>query len=221
MAQGDVFIDGDGKIGIDATGKIRLVDASSDCPTCCGCTASGTSCTHCDDTTPSQYTVTFSGVTICTGCVQDQNTGSYINLSYNGGFNLNGTFTLTQNTSCVWESTRVNALTMEAFSDSGCTTSTQGPTTSDLTIRLSRGATAWDLTVSTDGFGIGPEGEAASGAFADFSVAADTDGGGNQLCATVPSFTNENTGSGSCGSLNSGGDGSVYFYDGIATVACV
>jgi len=36
MAQGDVFIDGDGKIGIDATGKIRLVDASSDCPVCCG-----------------------------------------------------------------------------------------------------------------------------------------------------------------------------------------
>jgi len=36
MAQGDV-LQIDDKIQIDGDGKIRLVDADSDCPDCCGC----------------------------------------------------------------------------------------------------------------------------------------------------------------------------------------
>lgn len=196
---------------------IGAADVYDDC-TLCSCDPSLTNCGFCDDTTPTSYQVTFSDIKTCTGCVLDQNTGIYVNVSYRGDFNLNDSFTLTQDGSCTWNLTVADALTIQAFTDSACTNAYTAALASDLVIQLSKGPTSWELWVYIGGIPTGPL-ASGTGAFSDYLVTALTDGG-DQLCSSLPSFTNDATLSSECGNDNSTGDGSVFFYEGRATVVC-
>ena len=202
MAQGDVHIDGDGKITLDATGKVRLVDVGSDCPDCCdGCTASGTSCTHCDDTTPSQYTVTFSGVSMCDTCVSY--TDEDARFDFSAGDVLNTSHTLTQATACRWEKAFSG---IAIFIGASCVSGPFGLTT---TIRLERSASDWTLNVFTDYTG-------ETQGFIFYDVRAADTSGADQLCSTLPSFSGD---AASCAGAV-GGDEAIGT-GGTATVVCV
>jgi len=211
MAQGDV-LQIDDKIQIDGDGKIRLVDADSDCPDCCGCTPSAASCTHCYDVTPSQYQVTFSGVTDC-GCHNGVDV-DYRQITYNT--NLNDTFTLSQGSAaCQWSITLTNAITSQDYSsDATCTTTYGPPVDSDIIITLTKLGTTWTLTVQND-FG-------RRYTFFSDTQTATIDGAGDQVCATVPAFANDyksdGTGTHECGDRD--GAINVAAEDGTATVVC-
>jgi len=205
MAQGDVFIDGDGKIGIDATGKIRLVDASSDCPDCCGCTASGTSCGNCDDVTPSQYEVTFSSITACS-CFNAG--GRYHNYTLSTA--INGTHTLTQvgGSSCKWQKIITNGIANTSYGSPGsadptCTT-VDRVDTQNINIDLNRNPSGWVLEVYSDPI-LYVTGSAATVTFylfSDTSISSDTSGA-DELCATISATATSALAS--CGSSFGGG----------------
>ncbi|HWE02451.1 MAG TPA: hypothetical protein VG326_08565 [Tepidisphaeraceae bacterium] len=64
----------------------------------CPC-AAATRCGNCPDVTPTQFHVTFTGVTICADCVS---CGSGLSFQMTEGSTLEGTFVLTQNGDCAW-----------------------------------------------------------------------------------------------------------------------
>ena len=200
----------------DATTGALLKNSSGALVDVCGagCTASGTSCTHCDDTTPSQYTVTFSSVTLC-GCYLNDNAGVDVDVSYKGGFDLNAAFTLSQDSSCIWSYTEEDAVEyVEHTTDDESCGAVSRTTSVDVEIELERSGTTWELRVLLVAPPVGND-----ELFRD-TQNGDTDGGG-QLCATVPSFTNDATVSGDCGSVVGFGVEVAAGYDGTATVVCV
>jgi|14_taG_2_1085336.scaffolds.fasta_scaffold06440_3 hypothetical protein len=214
MAQGDVLLNDDGAIALDATGKIRLVDASSDCPDCCGC-AAGVDCQHCDDGSPAEYQVTFSGVQLC-GCV-----------SYGGGWidytlseTINGTFTLTQGV-CVWAKTISNMMSATRYDS--CGGSITHTSTSDVVITLEPsgavGSATWELYAQAAGLGLG----FAPDLWLFVGEVSQTVTAGDNICLTIPAIDNIPTVSGDCGTLFAGDAGNDYYatYDGSATVVCV
>lgn len=85
MAAGDRMLDASGNVILDASGNVQLSDGSGD--SCC-CTTPGNPCHYCSGTTPSQWTLTVSGVNPCGSC-----TGLRNNVL---ALTVNGTFTLTQ-----------------------------------------------------------------------------------------------------------------------------
>jgi len=211
MAQGDVFIDGDGKIGIDATGKIRLVDASSDCPDCCGCTDDGADCTHCDDVDPSQYEVTFDSVETC--LPQCEVTAEWLWASGYSDATINTAHTLTQKagSNCTWEKVISGAIRYNDTSSNGCGgTGSTDVSTGTLTIQLVRSSTTWTLRVFSSYLSL-------NGIFSDTQNEVSTG-----ECATVPSFTNDQT---QCYDGLGGGETPPFNFDqgfnGSATVACL
>ena len=222
MAQGDVHLDGNGKVSLDAAGKVRLHDAGSDCPDCCGpdCVASASPCTHCDDITPSQYTVLTSSILLSCGC----QSGSTVT---GGDFDLNNATSLaTANASrvvtkpgaagCVW--TRDNGA--ETFKQINYTsvdlTCVGGDTESNPNVYLwlERTATDWVLELFTS---------AASLRIIFAGTVPATDDGGTQICATAPNISNSLV-VGDCGNTyasNGFGNVKVVGYGGSATVTCV
>jgi|13_taG_2_1085334.scaffolds.fasta_scaffold03345_9 hypothetical protein len=156
---------------------------------CCdagGCLADDDSCSTCTDITPNAYTVTFSGVTIC-GCL---NLSPDVEIAYSAG-DLNGSFTLyhknasESDTSCVWELTTSASLkviqTVYDSMDGSCGGGVLAESDEQVSIILTRTATEWKLQA----FNLNND------LFCDTQT-ADTDDG-DQLCATVPSFTNDMT----------------------------
>jgi hypothetical protein len=85
----------------------NLVRGCSSAPTC-DC-ASTPACANCPDATPSQFHVTFVGVTLCTGCVSCDALG--VSLQMTADSVLDGTYVLTHNGDCAWtaSSTGVDA----------------------------------------------------------------------------------------------------------------
>ncbi len=175
-----------GKIQFDSNGKILFTQAGDDpddCACCGDCTASETSCTNCTDVTPAEYQVTFSGVSLCTGCISAGLSSSY-QYAWNGTDNseINTTHTLTQDAACTWQKTIANTITESTYSSSDCSGT---PTTKNLDIRIvaqKTNGTTWRVYIALDGTGQG-----TAGLFTDTDTVAD----GN--CADGGSFTNSAT----------------------------
>ncbi|NBQ49123.1 MAG: hypothetical protein EBY40_00235 [Marivivens sp.] len=145
---------------------------------CGGCTAAGTSCARCDDVTPAEYQVTFSGLTLCSCSAFDSE------YTWTAGDVFNTVHTLAGGGSgCAWTKTLTNAVTQKSYDGSGCTGSVTSTNTWDIRIELNLlDGDTWQLAAY-----LLPIDDQI---FRDTQT-ADTDGGGNTLCATVPSFTNE------------------------------
>ncbi|MDB4261473.1 hypothetical protein N9878_01260 [bacterium] len=222
MAQGDVFIDGDGKIGIDATGKIRLVDVSSDCPECCvSCTAVADpldNCTHCDDVTPAQYTVTFSTVSLCAGCIDFIPTTAFghksAEIRMKAGFSLNDIYTVSQSASlCLWTTTISGAIEVRGSTADDCSSPT-GWFAANLLVTLETDGTNWTIRFGAQGSLFLP----SNTMFYYDVFAVDTDGA-DPLCGSVPASANLNT---TCGAYLSGTSvGAQAATGGTAAVVCV
>lgn len=201
----------DGKVQFDDTGKILFTQAGddpADCA-CCGgsCTASGTSCTHCTDVTPSQYEVTFDGVKLCE-CAYFVSTVDYGQPLWNT--NVNTGHTLSQST-CLWRLTVANGIAVEVYgSDNTCTTSTGTPV-SDYIITLTRDSlTSFILSVYR---------EASIDSLIFYSRVTGLTTG---VCATLPVFNNQFTIS-DCDTNSTllGRTTDVIAYGGSATVVCL
>lgn len=183
---------------------------------CCGCTESASACTNCDDITPTQYTVVFSGTNICDSCDLDEVGSEYFEGSYINSFLLNSSHVLDQTaTPCFWQKDYSASYVYKFTSYAGDSTCTTVSYTTDFNIRieLTRTATEWTLQAVVYRTGIGVVGRLFSG-----TVAANTSGGGDQLCATVPVVSNGYT-AGQCGD-NDGGN-RKFATGGSATITCV
>ena len=62
--------------------------------------ASTPACPNCPDATPSQFHVTFTGITLCTGCISCDALG--VSLQLADGSAIDGTYLLTHNGDCAW-----------------------------------------------------------------------------------------------------------------------
>lgn len=193
MAAGDIHLNSDGTIALDATGKIRIQDSGGGCDDCCGgCTFDGVDCTNCDDAdgTPSQYEVTFDSVTLC-GCQVGGTDYSFI-YEPNGGWDINDAFTLTQvsGSPCKWELLLSSQMTLKSyFSSETCSGTPDETTDCDVRITLIRNTSDWTLSVSVE-----PSGGVAVGLF-DLATPVDADtSGADELCATISNtFSNDYT----------------------------
>ena len=116
MAEGDIVLNADGNFILDASGNLKVKDASPDC--CCGCSV-------CSDPTPFQFSVTITGLTMCTGCHHSLTSGptGIRNIDFGASpTDVSGTYTLTQSTSdpCAWEATG-SCSTQQIFNDCSAT----------------------------------------------------------------------------------------------------
>lgn len=117
-----------GEHGLDASGNLML-NTSGEVAVDCGAKV----CNNCPDSTPSQYTVTFTGVTIC-ACSLVGPSGPYIAVTGT----IDGTYTLTQDSliACIWWC-NYSGLTYTERGSAGCT-GTTGRTSTTTYIELSR-----------------------------------------------------------------------------------
>jgi hypothetical protein len=114
---------------------------------CCCAIEYGVDCTHCEaGRTPKYWTVTLSSVSPCTACVA---TGAYSSFKTTG-LTINGTFLLTQVSTCVWRCTG-GSFTAERYSDTTCGTKTNDITGS-LRMTLTREAGGWVFRITGDFF---------------------------------------------------------------------
>ncbi|HEX4795512.1 MAG TPA: hypothetical protein VH370_17100 [Humisphaera sp.] len=65
----------------------------------CGCADLLNMCVYCPDATPSQFHVTFSGITLCTDCVNCDDGSS---AKIDGGSSINGTYLMAKDGPCGW-----------------------------------------------------------------------------------------------------------------------
>jgi hypothetical protein len=101
---------------VDATGIPVAAEAGCDCGcTPCNC-PSEVVCANCPDLTPTQFSVTVAGVTICAGCVVCTPAGASVQID--GGCTINGTYTLNQNGNCAW--TGMTSCTGTVYGNTGC-----------------------------------------------------------------------------------------------------
>lgn len=218
MAQGDV-LQIDNVIQLDGDGKIRLVDADSDCPACCdSCTAvdPGDECTNCDDVTPTQYQATFSEINTCP-CTEIPGESEYLKITLN--FNINDTYTISKDGSCAWGPTVIGTVDWSTHDNSDCSDAANDSGTEDAVLVLGNFATFWQLIVTVGSFTPTGLGSITLSLFQD-RVTQNTDGGGNKLCATVPLFTNTPTVIGDCLATDPANQKSAT-YGGTATVVCL
>lgn len=151
MSAGDILLDSDGNRMLDtADGALHLSDgAGDDC--CCDPCPCGTeagqpgACEHCD-WTPSGFTVSVSGVSIC-ACL-DNLDGSSSALTAGSP---NGTYTVTHGT-CQWSYTAGGVGPISGSfrlfgSASDCTGSYTDSTPDDFEVILTRTSTTWTLVV--------------------------------------------------------------------------
>jgi len=185
---------------------VGAADVYDDCETCpapdCTPVDPDDECTNCDDVTPSQYTVTFSGISLCEACVGPPSR----KLSWAGGFDtLNTAHVLSQDTSCKWVKTLAAAVVVEY--GSSCTADSD---TVDVSIVLEKtGATTWRLYAIT---------ELTVPGLLEFGLFYDTETTSSGDCSTAQAFSNQQS---SCtGGSGIGLDGDAAT-GGDATVVCV
>lgn len=192
----------------DESGSLQL---RSEC-CCVTCVPASSSCADCFDVTPNQYTVTFATTSLC-ACVQF---GAIRDLSFAWNTALNQPHTLTWVAGCDWDLRVTNGLQITQYdeTDGSCATVRAGyPVNNDYIITLSLSGGTWTLHVSA-GFG---------GRIYEFfrgTVAANNDGGGNDLCATVPGISN-NYAVGDCSGTFGAAPTVKSGYGGSATIVCV
>ena len=199
---GKAVVTDTGKRGVGSNGKARAFDSDGECSECCGECAPGAACGTCTNT-PAQYTVTFNSVSLCSSCLASPPypTNDSAEVSWAAGDVLNASHTLTQTVGdeCEWTLALSNAIHIDLFWDNACA-SPDVDYDEDVKITLTRTTTEYTLTVE----------DLSGGVLFTDTQTANTDGDGNQLCATVPTFTNDQT---SCGTPVATG--------GTATVVCV
>jgi len=156
--------------------------------------------------TPLEYSVVFSEISLCTACFTTIGypTGDSARVSWNAGDVLNTSHTLTQTSGCVWEKTLTNAIFEEVFFDAACGTADVNGI-NDVYIKLTRSLTDWTLEVSTE-----------FNAWLFYDVQAGLTSGGNQICASLPSFSTDLV---TCGAVRTLGPDVAT--GGTATVTCL
>jgi hypothetical protein len=82
----------------------------------CACLDGSTPCSLCPGDTPTQFHVTFTGITLCSGCVDCDAEG--ISAQIDGGSTINGTYVLTKNGACGWTATAPCTATL--YTATGC-----------------------------------------------------------------------------------------------------
>jgi hypothetical protein len=101
---------------------------SSCCCNTANCTCGGASpaCTLCTlGDSILKYHVTFSGITLCPGCVSCPATGLSMNIT--AGSTINGTYLLTQNGACAWTCfSNLVPTTGKEWASTNCTGANQG-----------------------------------------------------------------------------------------------
>lgn len=132
---------------------VTVTDDYATCEACetaqdpCPCD-SAAACGDCDECTPDEIRVVFSGVTPC-DCVPFGSAG--YNITFNTA--LNGSHTLTQvmGENCKWQVNYTNGLHENSwFSDTDCGGSPDEDRDNDYTILLELSGGTWTLTVSAD-----------------------------------------------------------------------
>lgn len=214
MAQGDILRLSNGKIALNATGKIRLLDAYSDCPDCCGgCTDSATSCSNCSGITPTTVNVLFnSGMSLCS-CSDPTGGADDVKATWTSGNVINSTtHTLTQTSSCTWQLEIEDAIDVKSYNttDGSCDAAyiDVDRSNDDLIIKLERyyngpGDVDWVLSVYNE------QSNPAVSLFRDIRNTSD------ESCDAWPGFTNDNS---SCTGSNA--NGIIAATGGGATVSC-
>ena len=104
----------------------NLLSDTNGCTCCNGSSGGGCpcadlvhACSFCTDATPTQFHITFTGVSLCTGCVNCDSSGTSLQLS---GSSLNGTFVLTENGTCGWSAPPSDVpVTATFYTATGCT----------------------------------------------------------------------------------------------------
>ena len=184
---------------------------------CVSCIESLSACTHCDDVTPQEYTLTLSGFNLCSGCIDVDGGLKDAEIEYRDITTLNDVFTLSQRpgSACVWELTIEDAIRVTSYNteDGSCGLPVVSSPVLDLDIQLVRSASQWDLTIASPG---------SAQVYLFSGSAASNTSGSTELCADVPSIGNDYA-SGDCGSIVAGGGGNddVLGYGGTATIECV
>lgn len=223
---GDDILVKDGKVVWEsATGDIATtpsLGSASDCACCQTCDPAAVTCGNCDDVTPQGYTLTVSGVTFCTTC--SEITTDWFTVQSG---TINGSYTLDIATpadgdACTWGFESVGGITIDTYlSESDCDDGTVDSTyDGDIRILLTKNATTWDLSITYIldlGSGVTQEVQAFCGS------ATATTSGSDQVCASVPSISNNLT---TCGDTTSG-TGCDFIFDtftvatgGSATATC-
>lgn len=123
-----------------------------ECTDCVSASSCGCCADDCTGTTPTDFTVTISGVTASTSCSSNSEVcdgASYWHKVSSGSYS-GGTYTLSQISACRWESSSFSGPTVSQYEDSGCTTLAWTNATTYKVV-LVCGAGAWALQIeSTD-----------------------------------------------------------------------
>ncbi|HET6246548.1 MAG TPA: hypothetical protein VFE47_02530 [Tepidisphaeraceae bacterium] len=114
-------------------------------PECaCGTTPE---CDNCPDATPSQFHVTFTGITLCTGCVACDGLGISVQLAE--GASIDGTYALSHNGDCAWTAFAEDVpVTGEVYGSSDCSGSSTPLTFAIQQVRIN--GTQFRLQVTDD-----------------------------------------------------------------------
>ena len=125
---------------------------------CCGEEIEeGYGCSYCDST-PKHWTVTLSGITACSGCMNCGDGTSVDSCAVSG---LNGTHVLTQvgsassSTACKWQVSGVGSWSAKHYDDGACGTG-EASVSGDMRITLYRFETKWRLLVEGVGHSKSP-----------------------------------------------------------------
>ena len=171
---------------------------------CCGGCVAGNACSNCGDDAPGTILVTFSSVTLCS-C---HAAGSRW-LTVTG--TINDQFTLTQDAGdpCVWKTSTLGGpyLTRNYYINSSCT-SLDISVPDHYNITLTKGATDWTILVH--------HGSSGDERVVFYGQATALTDGGNQLCQSYPSLSNQGS---SCGAIYSSPDKWIAT-GGSATLVC-
>lgn len=147
MAAGDIHLNDDGTIALDATGKIRIQNSGGDCPDCCDeCTASSSICSNCSaGVTPVSYNVTFQSVDLCDVCHYNDSIVACLKIDWATTDVLNAAHTLTQvggggANNCIWTKTISNAVDIDEgnYTGAACTCTDYSSTNRDIRITLQK-----------------------------------------------------------------------------------
>lgn len=113
-------------------GKRRIANGTID--SCCCCEE----CTHCSDSVPSAYNVTFTDTALCASLDVCQECALAFSYIYTGT-EINGTYTVVCNNVCNWAASVASSVTSTFYDTSDCT-GTPFDSTNTLTIVLTKTA---------------------------------------------------------------------------------
>lgn len=168
---------------------------------CCkGCTPTANpECANCTDVTPASYTVTLSGLQVCTDCFYSIAADAFVIVNTSTTTTLNASHTLTHiSGSCQWSKSFPLGYEFDQYSDGACT-SFVGAGSAAMSVSLIKIASdEWRLSV---------------GALGDTLFTATFTGNGAGICSSLPSSTNEIV-------LADCDDDGTGVYGGAATITC-